>query len=668
MKTQAMPEPISSRNQPGGESESPRLLSIALAAIGEQLSEQALKTDQRLLPLLQATSSTALYGGWRAALKHAAEFPAMRDQTMFALARRHNFSVLELLTLALTVSTECDLEISRLVAYLQEPIRASRPTVGLVTRAFVTQHDEARSIGLLVQGPAVLSGLLVVAESSAPLPERILNVPLPLVLALCDQPSSWPGSTAGLAKEQRIPFPPSEEFRTRQQARTLASSGERRMVVRAGNLLEAKTAAAIFAEELDLRPLFLTEAPSAGLGPWLLLRGMLPVHCMELGIGERRAFPHIAGYSGPALAVVGVEGELETESGPVLSWKLGVPPPDERELLWRAHVHEQKIAAELASQYRLRAGRIFDLARLARHEAALENRKEVEARDVYRAARSGQAAGLGSLAELIVADVPDEALIVSPHLRKELETLRFRCGSRESLANNLGISLQTRYRPSVQALFVGPSGTGKTLAALWLASRLGLPLYRVDLAATTSKYIGETEKNLSHLLSRAEQAGVVLLFDEADSIFGRRTDIKDSNDRFANSQTNYLLQRMESFDGIMLLTSNSRTRLDASFSRRLEMILEFSPPDPTQRRLLWHSHLGDNHQLTAADINLLAVTADLTGGEIRNAVLAAAVQAASRKTHIEFTDVLFGLYGEYRKLGRHMPDGLMLMMNEKKSS
>ncbi len=667
MTTQAMPGPVAGRARQATD-DMPRLLAIALAAVGEQLDAQTLKTDERLLPLLQACASVSEFGGWRAALKQAADRPALRDQTMLSLAHMLGLSLLELLAVVLTLNCECDLEMSRLVAYLQEPIRASRPTVGLVTRAFVTQRDEARSVGLLVQGPAVLSGLLVISDSAAPMPERILNVPLPLVLALCDQPSSWPGSTAGLPEEQRIPFPPSEELNTRQQARTLENSGERKMVIRTGNPLEGRTAAAAFAEELGLRPLFLTETPTAGLGPWLMLRRMLPVHCMELGIGERRAFPQIAGYAGPALALIGTEGELETETGPVLSWKLGVPPSEERELLWRSHVGDPRVAAELASQYRLRSGRIFDLARLARHEAALKQRKDIEVRDVYRAARSGKAAGLGALAELIVADVPDEALIVPAPLRKELETLCFRCRSRESLADDLGISLQTRYRPSVQALFVGSSGTGKTLAALWLASRLGLPLYRVDLAATTSKYIGETEKNLSQLLGRAEQAGVVLLFDEADSIFGRRTDIKDSNDRFANSQTNYLLQRMESFDGIMVLTSNSRTRLDSSFSRRLEMILEFAPPDATQRRLLWHSHLGESHKLSPADINLLAVTADLTGGEIRNAVLAAAVQAASRNRQIEFVDVLFGLHGEYRKLGRHMPEGLMQMMAEKKSS
>ena len=149
----------------------------------------------------------------------------------------------------------------------------------------------------------------------------------------------------------------------------------------------------------------------------------------------------------------------------------------------------------------------------------------------------------------------------------------------------------------MRALFTGPSGTGKTLAALWLANRLGLPLYRVDLAAVTSKYIGETEKNLATLLARAEASEVVLLFDEADALFGKRTEIRDSNDRFANAQTNYLLQRIETYDGIVLLTSNSRARFDPAFARRIDMMLELQLPGPAERRDLWRAHLGADHAL-----------------------------------------------------------------------
>lgn len=137
--------------------------------------------------------------------------------------------------------------------------------------------------------------------------------------------------------------------------------------------------------------------------------------------------------------------------------------------------------------------------------------------------------------------------MLTDNVEQELLQLVTRCQNRESLADKLGVTIQARYQTGVRALFLGTSGTGKTLAASWLATRLGMPLYRVDLASVISKYIGETEANLAKLLAKAEQSEIVLLFDEADALFGKRTDIKDANDRFANSQTNYLLQRIETY-------------------------------------------------------------------------------------------------------------------------
>jgi SpoVK/Ycf46/Vps4 family AAA+-type ATPase len=196
------------------------------------------------------------------------------------------------------------------------------------------------------------------------------------------------------------------------------------------------------------------------------------------------------------------------------------------------------------------------------------------------------------------------------------------------------------------------------LAAAWLATHLGIPLYRVDLSTITSKYIGETEKNLSQLLARAEQNEVVLLFDEADALFGKRTDIQEANDRFANAQTNYLLQRMESYDGITVLTSNGRGRFDAAFSRRLDAILSFPLPGPEERRALWCSHLGAVHGVNSAELNRLAVLAELSGGQIRNAVLRGAVAAAQEGKTIFYRHVLAGVTGEYRKLSRQLPSEL----------
>jgi SpoVK/Ycf46/Vps4 family AAA+-type ATPase len=339
----------------------------------------------------------------------------------------------------------------------------------------------------------------------------------------------------------------------------------------------------------------------------------------------------------------------------VIDWRIETPSPSEREALWSEAIGDDSIARRLAVEHRHSAGRIATLAAAAREDAGGEAPDYERIRAV---SRRGDSAGLSALAEWIPDEIGDDALVINTSLRQELESLVARCRLREQFSETLGPSIRARYRPSVRALLVGPSGTGKTLAVAWLATRLGMPLFRVDLSAVTSKYIGETEKNLSQLLARAERNEVVLLFDEADSLFGKRTDIHEANDRFANAQTNYLLQRMESYDGIAILTSNGRSRFDDAFSRRFDAILTFPLPGPEERRSLWLSHLGPNQDVTAGQINLLAAVAELTGGQIRNAVLRAAVDAARDRKSISLENLLTGVAGEYRKLSRQLPNEL----------
>jgi hypothetical protein len=634
----------------------PTLVSIALAGIGAQLSDEVLENDPRLGNIRDAMRSV---GNWRQALDRATEAPSSCDGLLVQLSHELPLTAVELLTVALAVDVEFELETGVLLAALQEPAGSVRPTVGLISRLW--RDPSGDYVGPLLQGYALRSGLLTLSEAPAPLTERAISVPVPLALTLRGHASQWPGSQSGLTEAQRIPMARSEYQRARGLAASLRTCLDSRLLLRSSSLVEAKSVAAMLAEELKLETLYLSNSPLGGLAPWLRIQKMLPVHCLSLAPGERKAFPQIPEYAGPALALLGTDGELETDGGPVLSSEIAVPTARERESLWLPHLDSPGLAADLAKRYRLRAGRIFDLGRLSSLEAGLNGRKSPCQADIRRVARSGEATGLSCLAELISEEVPDEALIVSAQLRHDLEMLCARCCSRETLADGLGVAARVRYRPSVQALFVGRPGTGKTLAALWLATQLGLPLYRVDLSEISSKYVGETEKNLSRLLSCAEQAGVILLFDEADSVFGRRTDVRDANDRFANAQTNYLLQRMEEYDGITILTSNSRARMDSAFSRRLEMILEFPMPDAEQRRHLWDAHLGTRHSLGEADITYLAVTLELTGGDIRNAVLSAAVQAASRSTQLNLSGVVQGIQGEYRKAGRHVPEDLLRM-------
>ncbi len=211
----------------------------------------------------------------------------------------------------------------------------------------------------------------------------------------------------------------------------------------------------------------------------------------------------------------------------------------------------------------------------------------------------------------------------------------------------------------IAALFTGSPGTGKTLAANVIAEELSIDLFQVDLSAIVDKYIGETEKNLEKVFQSAEALDVVLFFDEADALFGSRSEVRDSRDRYANQEVAYLLQRMEQFSGITILATNLRGNLDQAFSRRMSFIVHFPDPDPATRRRLWQSHLRQLHALDPhdpVDLDFLAESVELAGGDIRNIVLSAAYDAISVDEPIGMRHLAVATVGEYRKLGRRVPE------------
>jgi SpoVK/Ycf46/Vps4 family AAA+-type ATPase len=259
------------------------------------------------------------------------------------------------------------------------------------------------------------------------------------------------------------------------------------------------------------------------------------------------------------------------------------------------------------------------------------------------------------LAQPVERQVDAEMLILPETLSRQLQHLILRCQQRETMAQGLGATLNGGVNNGVRALFVGESGTGKTLAASYLATCFAAPLYRVDLAAVMNKYIGETEKNLSLMLDHAADHDVVLLLDEADALFGKRSDGGETSERFANMLTNFLLTRIEQHPGVIILTSNSQSRIDKAFMRRLDAVLEFPLPDVEQRYRLWQSHFGAR---SPADefVKLLAQHCELPGGYIRNAVLNAAVFVEANHPHnLSKASVLQALAWEYQKLGRQLP-------------
>ncbi len=595
------------------------------------------------------------------ALNHCLQQPNPNDIQLAQLADKLQLSQIEIVALVLALLVEEEPMIGRVLSHIQAPVGGSRPSLGMLQSVLSALHpvDSGWLSGTLLSGRAVTSGALQLINVQAPLPEQALKVPLGLALALRAKPFVWPGTNLH-SKQESIHLPASILESAVRQAQALGRSPNSILVIRSASTGEARTVAAEVAAQLELEPLliFADATDLNGLGVTCLISGHLPVFEYGLNADEITKVPELVGYTGPRLVLTGPDTQIKTERGTILQWTLMPPTRDEREQLWLSYLSEPALAERLANEHIHSAGRISDLAQLATREAQLQQRDHPEIEDIRRAAWEAEAGLLGSLAQPLTMEIPDEALVLSKPVDLELQQLLARCRSREHLDEFLGITIKARYQQGVRCLMVGPSGTGKTLVASWLATKLGLPLYRVDLASVVSKYIGETEKNLATLLARAEHSEIVLLFDEADSLFGKRTDIKDSNDRFANSQTNYLLQRIEFYRGIVLLTSNSRERFDDAFTRRLDKIIEFPLPSPRERRTLWCSHLGTEHGLSTKQINQLAVVSELAGGHIRNAVLTSAVVAKAAGRSISMEDVVAGLLSEYRKLGWQFPSEL----------
>ena len=243
-------------------------------------------------------------------------------------------------------------------------------------------------------------------------------------------------------------------------------------------------------------------------------------------------------------------------------------------------------------------------------------------------------------------------LVVPLATRRELELLWAWASHGHVAFRTGGAGERLRSREGIVALFAGPPGTGKTMAAQALARHLGLTLLRIDLSRVVNKYIGETEKNLDAAFAEAEAVGAILFFDEADALFGKRSEIKDAHDRYANTETGYLLQRLESHRGIVLLATNLQRNLDDAFLRRIQIVAEFPLPGPEERLAIWRRHLDPERCAHDLDLPYLAQAHALSGGEIKNAITTAVLLSPSADAPLAMVHLVLGVWRELRKSGR----------------
>ncbi|MBW4720264.1 ATP-binding protein [Saccharothrix obliqua] len=583
---------------------------------------------------------------------------------LLALARDFHLDRLDVEFLLVAMAPDVDVRFERLYGYLNDDVTRRRATAGLALELCGLPPAGAGRFRFAAGAPLVAGGLVEVREPELPALSRVLRVPDRVVAHLLgdDVPDQ---ETADLARV--VTGEPEDGFARRVgealrsgvglvHLRDADGDGER---VATGAL----AAAGLDAVVLDVAALVDRERPAldavvrearlrgAGLvlGPVerlvpervrllraaVALAGDLPLVLH----GTQHWDPRWTGRAAVSVPVPPLDADRRSDRwARALTAATGVPP--EPELL------------TVLGGYRIGADEVERAVSVATRLAVLDGRP-VAPEHLRAGVRARNGAGLDRLARRVTPSVGWDDLVLPEPTRRQLGELVLRARHRERVLGQWGMRPGGGRGRGVVALFAGESGTGKTMSAEVVAAEIGMELYVVDLSTVVDKYVGETEKNLERIFTEAAGVHGVLLFDEADAVFGKRSEVKDARDRYANVESAYLLQRMESFDGIAVLTTNLRSNVDDAFTRRLDVIAEFPLPDVAQREALWDRCLGPAlPRGDDLDLAFCAERFELAGGSIRACAVTAAYLAAAADRPLRMADVITAVHQEYRKLGR----------------
>jgi hypothetical protein len=382
-----------------------------------------------------------------------------------------------------------------------------------------------------------------------------------------------------------------------------------------------------------------------------LLPAALLIQCSQSGVtvSVRRVLERL-----PAPVAVASREPARLDR-PIHRLDVNKPAPMEQRRLWERRLGAAALSFNgtldaLSEQFRLSAKTIYSTSM-----SIGLGQDASEPDHLWNLCRSLVRPRLEDLAQRIVPCAAWEDLVLPAFQMQMLRQLATQVHHRMKVYETWGFSAKGRRGLGVSALFAGESGTGKTMAAEVLARALALDLYRIDLSAVVSKYIGETEKNLRQVFDAAEEGGVLLVFDEADALFGKRSEVKDSHDRYANIEVSYLLQRMEAYQGLAILTTNSKSALDKAFQRRLRFTVNFPFPDATQREAIWKGIFPQKTPTLGLNNSRLAQL-NVAGGNIRNIALNAAFLAAESNAPVQMVHVLQAARLEAQKIERPLSE------------
>jgi ATP-dependent 26S proteasome regulatory subunit len=548
---------------------------------------------------------------------------ALDDATPFGvLVHNAGLGVEEAEVLAVAAAVEADPGRQQAVAHLHGDTTTTRPSLHLLGLLFPPGHLGVRAVGH--DAPLRTTALVDVVEDG-PWATHAVVVHPSVMWALAGDASSDPALPFGAELVQlegdrhdggdRLVAVTGEDLERRHQVAMRATAG-RRFILSPVPDDDAGWAALV------------REATLVGAGVVVDLRDSLPP-------AGRRWIDRAAHLPWALTSRV----ELPVGDMPDRPWTdrhaVATEPSDEE---WAA------VLGDTPRSHRLTATQLRQVGRVQRDG------------DLDRAVRRLAGGQIDALARRIRPSRGWDDIVLPPDRKQLLREIVDRYRLADAVYDEWGFSA-TPSRGQV-ALFSGPSGTGKTLAAEIVAGELGLDLFKLDLSAVVSKYIGETEKNLDQVFDAAKAGNVVLFFDEADSLFGKRSEVRDARDRYANIEVSYLLQRLEAYDGLVTLATNFEKNIDDAFLRRLHVRIEFTIPDELERKAIWEHNLPAGAPLAAdVDLSFLAGRFELSGGSIRNAALQAAFLGAAGDGVIDMTCLVGAVAREYQKLGRLLKVG-----------
>lgn len=596
--------------------------------------------------------------------------------TWAAVCGRLGLAPVERGVLVLALAPELDRKYEALFAYLNNEVTRRWPTVDLAirllgdargARAALLEEGRLLASGLIEgaeEGPGRRSSLARAFAAGPALTRFVLGLP-PELAAGC----TW---SDGRNDEADDPLPASLAA----AADALGNGHSCPCLVLAGCAGSGRRQTAeAFAHRLGL-PLVTVNLDRCDDGPKTLSRAALTAALTRAVVlvggfdalppedhgGNARLARALEALPGPTLLMLDpARAPLDVVEG-LAAWRFDMPPPriaDQR-VLWRRALSAAAIPVPasderiLAERFRLGRGQIERASRTAAFVARLDGHGagEVPLPLLCRAAREQSGSALRRLASVVPCRHGWADLVLPQATIERVRSVADAIAHRARVQEEWGLA-RLSGGAGLAALFQGPSGTGKTMAASVIAGGLGLDLFRVDLSSVVSKYIGETEKNLERIFRSARHSNAVLLFDEADALFGKRSEVKDAHDRYANLEVAYLLQRMEEHDGPIILATNLSRNMDQAFSRRLHQVVEFPRPDDPARERLWRQMLQPPLPCEAGfNFAWLAETFDLTGGEIRKAVLEAAYMAAAGGNIVTMECLAASAARECRRQGR----------------